>query len=373
MNMTMETPSKTLLSLNIEKRFPEFTLQCESEFPQGVTAIFGPSGSGKTTLLNCIAGLDSPDSGEIHFRGQPYYSSSQRKNVPAEKRRFGYVFQESALFPHMSVKENVLYGYKLSPENLRTVDLDQLLTLLQLGPLMERRVTSLSGGERQRVALARALAASPDLLLLDEPLSSLDGPFRGTIIEHLKNVRRELDMPMVYVSHSISEVIALADTVLVLSKGRKIAQGRPSQVLVHPDVSALADYATLENLIEAEVVEQMSDEGLAKLRIGSATLLAPEVFRPKGERVMVSIRAGDIIMSVDKPPRTSARNIIEATVEEVHVVGPRVLVYADIGTRIIVEITPGSMRDLGLKRGTAAYLIIKTNSIMVLDNPNGLL
>jgi molybdate transport system ATP-binding protein len=335
-----------------------------------VTAIFGPSGSGKTTLLNCIAGLDSPNRGEIHFRGRPYYSSSQRKNVPAEKRRFGYVFQDSALFPHMSVKENVLYGYKLSPASLRTVDLDQLLTLLQLGPLMGRRVTSLSGGERQRVALARALAASPDLLLLDEPLSSLDGPFRGTIIEHLKSVRRELDMPMVYVSHSISEVIALADTVLVLSNGRKVAQGRPSQVLVHPDVSALADYATLENLIEAEVVEQMSDEGLAKLRVGSATM--PEVFRPKGERVMVSIRAGDIIMSVDKPPRTSARNIIESTVEEVHVLGPRVLVYADIGTRIIVEITQGSMRDLGLKRGTAAYLIIKTNSIMVLDNPNGL-
>ena len=371
MNKMTEPPSKTLLSFNIEKRYPDFTLECEAEFPPGVTAIFGPSGGGKTTLLNCIAGLDSPDRGEIRFRGRPYYSSSPRKNVPAEKRRFGYVFQDSALFPHMSVKENVLYGYKLSPEGLRKVDLDQLLTLLRLGPLMERRVTSLSGGERQRVALARALAASPDLLLLDEPLASLDGPFRGTIISHLKSVRRELDMPMIYVSHSISEVMALADSVLVLSKGRKVAQGRPSQVLVHPDVSALADYATLENLIEAEVVEQASDEGLAKLKIGSATLLAPEVFRPKGERVMVSIRAGDIIMSVDRPPKTSARNIIESTVEEVHVLGSRVLVYTDIGARVIVEITQGSMRDLGLKPGTAAYLIIKTNSIMVLDSPNG--
>ena len=205
-----------VLSFKIVKRFSGFSLDCEATFESGITAIFGPSGSGKSTLLNCIAGLITPDAGEIEVSGKTVYSSSSRKNVSPEKRRFGYVFQESALFPHMNVQENIMYGYKLTPAHHRKIDPEQLAELFQLSSLMNRGVINLSGGERQRVALARALATSPSLMLLDEPLASLDGRFRGVIIEYLKRVWEELRTPMVYVSHSISEVMALAENTLAL-------------------------------------------------------------------------------------------------------------------------------------------------------------
>ena len=335
----------------------------------GVTAIFGPSGSGKTTLLNCIAGLITPDEGEIEVPGQVVFSSSRGRNVPPEKRGFGYVFQEAALFPHMSVRENLMYGYKLTPAERRTTRPEHLVELFRLSPIMDRGVANLSGGERQRVALARALATSPELLLLDEPLASLDVGFQGVIMEYLKRVWRELRTPMVYVSHSISEVMSLAESVLVLSDGRPVIHARPSQALVHPGVSAMADFATLENILEAEVLSATSDDGLAQLRVGNSRLLASGVRRQSGETVMISIGAGDIILTLDVPSRISARNVVAAVVEEIHTLDSRVLVYTDVGARIVAEITPSALRDLDLRNGQPVYLIIKTNSILVLDAP----
>ena len=360
---------KPLLKFNVTKRVPGFTLECQAAFEPGVTAVFGPSGSGKTMLLDCIAGLTTPDEGEIEAFGQILFSSASGQNVPPERRRFGYVFQDSALFPHMSVRDNIMYGQKLTPARLRKIDPARLVELFQLSSLIDRRVSHLSGGERQRVALARALATSPDMLLLDEPLASLDISFRGVIIEYLKRVRRELNTPMVYVSHSISEVVALADTALVLSQGRPLAHGRTTNILVHPDVSKIADYATLENLLEAEIVSNHGHDGLAELRVGDARLVAPEVHGSPGDRVIISLRAGDIIVSLEVPPRMSARNVLGAVVDEIHTLGPRVLIYADVGARMIVEITHSSLRDLGLEEGQQVYLIIKTNSITVLDSP----
>ncbi len=355
------------MTLSVSKRFAGFSLECEAAFAPGVTAIFGPSGSGKTTLLNCIAGMVTPDEGEIEALGRTIYSSSRRKNLPPEKRRFGYVFQDSALFPHMSVRDNIMYGYRLTPARLRRTNPEQLVELFRLSSLMDRRVTNLSGGERQRVALARALATSPELLLLDEPLASLDAGFRGVIIEYLKRVRRELGTSMVYVSHSISEVAALADTTLVLVGGRPVIHEKTSRVLVHPRVAEFADYPTLENLLEARVAARQSGERLAELEVGDERLLTPEVDGQPGEFVMVSIRAGDIILTLDMPSRMSARNVIPATIEEIHALsqGDRVLVFADIGVRLVVEITPSALNELGLEPGQRVYLIIKTNSIRV--------
>ena len=361
--------NKPLLSFSITKRFPGFALECEASFESGVTAIFGPSGSGKTTLLNCIAGLTDPDEGDIEVLGRKVFSSSERRNLPPERRRFGYVFQEPALFPHMSVRENIMYGYKLTPAEHRVTDPDDLVELFRLSAVIDRSVTTLSGGEKQRVALARALATSPGLLLLDEPLASLDGGLRGIIIEHLKRVSRELKTPMVYVSHSISEVMALAETVLVLMNGKRVVHGPASRVLVHPDVSKIADYATLENLLEAEVVSGEADGGLRRLRVGEATLLVPDTLRSPGDTVIISLRAGDIILALDVPPRMSAQNVVPATIEEIHVLGPRVLVYVDVGARLVVEITPNALAELDLKVGQGVQLIVKTNSVMVLDAP----
>ena len=366
----MSSENKPLLSFRLKKRYLGFLLECEATFDSGVTAVFGPSGSGKSTLLGCIAGLVTPNEGEIRLLGRTVFSSATGENVPPHKRRTGYVFQDPALFPHMNVWANILYGHKLTPPSLRRIAPEHLVDLFQLSPLLERDVANLSGGERQRVALARALATSPALLLLDEPLASLDVGFRGVIIRYLKRIWRELQTPMVYVSHSMSEVIALAGSALVLSEGKRVVQDRPSNLLFHPRVTATADYASLENMIEAEVAGLEDDGGLALLSVGNGQLVAPGFAGMNiGEIVTLSIRAGDIILALDAPTRISARNILPATVDEVHVLDSRVLVYTDVGVRLVVEITTSALRDLGIREGQRVYLIMKTSSIMLLDTP----
>lgn len=360
-----------MLDLRVRKSFGNFTLECEARFGEGVTAIFGPSGSGKSTLLNSIAGLVRPDEGRISFAGDELYSSGEGTHVPPEKRKFGYVFQDSALFPHLSVADNIHFGYRLTAREDRVIEPSQLVELLQLERLMERGVGNLSGGERQRVALARALATSPRLLLLDEPLASLDGGLRGVILGYLKSIRRELATPMVYVSHSISEVMALADNALALREGQAVAYGRASEALVIPEVSSFAQFDTLENLLDAVVVKRYDEENLAELKVGDARVLAAGVGRREGDALTVSIRAGDIIVSRQIPPQTSARNAIPARVSEIHMVDSMALVYADIGTRVAVEITPNSLDALGLRKGTEMYLIIKANSVIPLEASGG--
>ena len=367
----MTATTEPVARIDIVKRFSEFTLECDVTFSAGVTAVFGPSGSGKSTLLNCIAGLARPDSGEITVMGRKVFSTNERKVVPPDKRGFGYVFQTSALFPNMNVWKNILYGYKLTSPSQRSAEPEQLVQLLDLTGLLDRHVETLSGGERQRVALARALAISPKLLLLDEPLASLDIAFKGVIIRYLKRVREELRTPMIYVSHSISEVIALADDMLVLSKGKVVAQGPPSDVLVHPDVGTMADYGTLENLLEAKLVERQPEQGLSTIDIGGVTLSAPDVDAEPGDLLTVSIRAGDIILALDAPSNISAQNILPGTVTEIHAQGPRVLAHVNVRATIVVELTPRAVTALDLREGTPAYLIVKSNSVLVLGVNGG--
>ena len=353
--------------IDIVKRYAAFTLECAATFRAPVTSIFGPSGHGKTTLLNCIAGLARPDDGVITVLGTTVFSAADRTRVPPEKRRFGYVFQDAALFPNMNVRKNVLYGYNLTPPTLRDANPDQLFDLFDLENLLDRRVDTLSGGERQRVALARALASSPRLLLLDEPLASIDAAFKGVIIRYLKRVRNDLGTPMIYVSHSVSVVVALAEDMLVLSKGRPVAQGPPSEVLVQPGVGAMTDYGALENLLDATIVDLAPEQGLTTVDVGGVTLAAPYVDASAGDLVTVSIRAGDIILTLDVPSRISAQNILPGTIAELHVHGPRVLARVDIGVEVVVELTPRAVTDLALRRGSPVYLIVKSNSVLLLD------
>lgn len=353
--------------IDVVKRYTAFTLECAVTFRAPVTSIFGPSGHGKTTLLNCIAGLARPDDGVITVLGTTVFSAADRTRVPPEKRRFGYVFQDAALFPNMNVRKNVLYGYNLTPPALRDANPDQLFDLFDLEELLDRRVDTLSGGERQRVALARALASSPRLLLLDEPLASIDAAFKGVIIRYLKRVRDDLGTPMIYVSHSVSEVAALAEDMLVLSKGRPVAQGPPSEVLVQPGVGAMTDYGTLENLLDATVVDLAPEQGLTTVDVGGVKLAAPYADASAGDLVTVSIRAGDIILTLDVPSRISAQNILPGTITELHVHGPRVLARVDVGVELVVELTPRAVTDLALHPGSPVYLIVKSNSVLLLD------
>ena len=358
-----------ILSFEIVKRYPGFSLECRATFESGITAVFGPSGSGKTTLLNSIAGLVRPDEGAVRVLGETVFSSSPRRSLPPEKRRLGYVFQDSALFPHMSVWDNIRYGHKLASKGRPDAELEHLVELFQLSGLLQRGVVDLSGGERQRVALARALATSPRLLLLDEPLASLDTVFKGVIIRYLKRIWSELGTPMVYVSHSISEVMAVAQDMLVLRDGRVVAQGPPSQGLVHPEVSAIADYSPLENLLEAQVLTGTSRDDLAELAVGETRLWVSYGGAEPGDVLTISVGASDILLALEAPSKISARNVLRGTVREVHVRGTRVLVYVDIGERVVVEVTRGALRELGLAAGQDVYLIIKSASVVVLDSP----
>ena len=362
----------SFLTLKFGKSFPGFELAVDATFSSAITAIFGPSGSGKTTMLNCIAGTCSPDGGEIALAGQHLYSSSAKAHVPPERRRVGYVFQDGLLFPHLTVQGNIDYGFKLTPREQRRIAPEQLIDLLELAPLLDRRPDGLSGGERQRVALARALATSPSLLLLDEPLGSLDMGFRGRILRYLKALHQELSIPMVYVSHSISEVLAIAHQALVLSQGQQIAFDEPRQVLLEPRVQSLVETGSLENLLDVEVIERLGESGTMVTRLGDTKLLVPhpppgaDQIR-EGDTISLAIRAGDIIISVGPPGRLSARNILPVQIGGVHRVGGQVLVYTEGGAPLVAEITPDAASSLDLQAGQEAYLIIKSSSIMVLD------
>ena len=353
------------ISFNIQKRFPNFTLDCAAEFSDGATAVFGPSGSGKTTLLDSIAGMTSPDAGRIVVGDIPVFSTDERIDLPPERRRFGYVFQRGALFPHMTVRQNVLYGYKLTPPGSRRLDPENVCALLGVERLMDRRVTNLSGGERQRVALARALASSPRLLLLDEPVASLDAASRATIITYLKRVSDRLHTPMVFVSHSLSEVMALAPYTLALRDGRAVAYGSTNEVMAHPSVAAFADYSTLENILEARITGSDPSTGTSTLRVGDIDLIGPAIDLAPGARVTLSIRAGDIILSLGAPPMMSARNAIPATIRDLRDAGGRALVYFDIGANLVAEVTPAAAAELQLRPGTQVHLVIKSNSILI--------
>ena len=365
------------LSFKIHKTYPGFGLEVDASFPAGITAIFGPSGSGKTTILNCIAGLSTPDEGEIYLHDRVLFSSSKKLNLRPDRRRVGYMFQENLLFPHYRVRENILYGFNLTPRERRRIEPEQLAELLDLGPLMERRPSNLSTGERQRVALARALATSPDLLLMDEPLGSLDVALKGRILRYLKDLHRELAIPMVYVSHSISEVLTIADSALVISRGRQLAFDEPRKVLLEPFVHSLVEMGSLENLLDVEIVEAGSSNSVTGAKIGDTELWIPRVppnFRV-GDIVSIAIRAGDIIVAVERPSRISARNILQGRIQGIHRVDGSVLIYAGVGAPstspragpLVVEITPEALDALELFEGQDVFLVIKSSSIMVLD------
>lgn len=265
----------------------------------------------------------------------------------------------------MTVRQNVLYGYKLTPPGSRRLDPENVCALLGVERLMDRRVTNLSGGERQRVALARALASSPRLLLLDEPVASLDAASRATIITYLKRVSDRLHTPMVFVSHSLSEVMALAPYTLALRDGSAVTHGPTAEVMAHPGVAAFADYSTLENILEAQLTAFDPAAGSSTLRVGDIELIGPATDLAPGARVTLSIRAGDIILSLGAPPMMSARNAIPATIRDLRDAGGRALVYFDIGANLVAEVTPAAAAELRLTPGMEVHLVIKSNSILV--------
>jgi len=355
------------IQLNVTKKYGGFKLVIQTVIGNGITGIFGPSASGKSTLLNCIAGFEDPDGGQITLNSKTVFSSSSKINISPEKRRVGYVHQHSALFPHLTVRQNLEFGYNLTEKYRRVGNLEDIVHLLQLEQIIERGVTNLSGGERQRVALARSLAASPDVLLLDEPLASLDLPFRGFILEKLREISRGWNLDMVYVSHSVSEMIALADSVIVIRNGMKVVEGNASLLLNNSSVADYVDYGSFENILQG-VVDGSEDENLSALTIGDVRLITPKLASEKGKQATVSIKASDIIVSKYLPAAISARNILKANIASINHSENPTFIDCEIGGWVLTAaITRQSVLDLGLRTSDEVYLIIKATSVIPME------
>ena len=330
-----------------------------------IVALFGRSGSGKTTLVEAIAGLVRPQSGRIVVGDRVLFDSERAIDLAPEARRVGYVFQDALLFPHLSVRANLAYGERLTPEAERFVDRARVIDLLGLGDLLERRPATLSGGERQRVAIGRALLASPRILLMDEPLASLDTPRKAEILQYVELLRDELRLPIVYVSHAIEEVTRLADCLVLVSDGRTLASGRVAELMARADLEPHMGRFEAGGVIEARVARHDERYGLTILAFDGGELVVPNVDALPGEPVRVRIRARDVALALEAPRAASFQNVLPAMVDWIGgEFGAVVDVHLRVGTTALVaRITRQSAERLGLAPGTSVHALIKAIAI----------
>lgn len=353
-----------MISFDVRLDREDFSLDVAGEFGNGITAVFGPSGAGKSSLLDCISGSIHPGGGTVEIDGSTLYSSETSTWVAPEKRRIGTVYQDGALFPHLDVQRNIEFGWKLLAENDRRLAPLELAEFLGLTPLLGRMPNELSGGERQRVAIARALATSPNLLLLDEPLASLDAARRGSILNYLKRVHAEFNMPMIYVSHSISEVVSIASRAMLLRDGRVAGFDRPSALLLGA-AAAGGDIDSFDNILDGVIGE--STDHLTHITIGDVDISTRHQNKNPGESVVVSLGANQIIVAADQPRNLSARNILNGRVTEVWAKQGKVFTEVDVGQKFIVELTENALNDLGIAVGNDVFLVFKSSSVDVFD------
>lgn len=349
------------INLNFRKRLGSFSLDVDCHLEKKVTAFLGVSGSGKSTLLNCVSGTLTPDEGEIAFGEEILYASASGINLPPEKRRFGHVFQEGYLFPHLTVAQNIRYGQP-RPRRASTV-----VDILEISGLLQRYPKQLSGGQRQRVAIARALAMEPRLLLMDEPLASLDSALKSRIIPYLYHVKDAFDIPILYVTHAFSEVLALADEAFFLSDGKITDSGEPHQLLTAPSAMPIAQLTGVENILSLRVTLSDRERGVTSLKIGGQQLVIPYTDAERGTLLPVAIRAEDIIISLAPDLPISARNMLHGTIQELDVAGDRTLLSILVEEHLLtVKITHEARAQLQLQKGTAVYCVIKANAINLL-------
>jgi molybdate transport system ATP-binding protein len=350
------------LAVDIRHRFGSFQLEACFVSDGRLTAFFGRSGSGKTTLVNIIAGVVRPDRGRIVLDDRPLVDTERRIFVPKHRRRVGYVFQEGRLFPHLTVRQNLLFGRWFTPKAERTIALDQVLDLLGIGHLLDRRPGALSGGEKQRVAIGRALLTSPRLLLLDEPLASLDETRKEDILPFIERLRDEAQVPIVYVSHSLAEVTRLATTVVAIQDGRILAVGSPTDVLGRTEVISSQGVAEAGALIEAVVAEHDPAFELTTLKSAAGALQAPRLDLPLGTPVRVRIRARDVMIATARPDGLSALNVLPGRVVALNGAGEgSVDVALDCGgIRLAARLTRKSVDALALAPGREVYAVIKS-------------
>jgi molybdate transport system ATP-binding protein len=345
-----------MLSVDVSRRLGTFELRAAFEAGAGVTALFGRSGAGKSSLINAVAGLLTPERGRIVVDGITLFDAATGVDVPAHRRRIGYVFQEGRLFPHLTVRQNLLYGSAGG-----AIGLDQVVALLDIGPLLNRQPATLSGGEKQRVAIGRALLTQPRLLLMDEPLAALDAARKGEVLRHIERLRDELRVPIVYVSHAVEEVMRLADTVVLMEGGAVTASGPAMQVMS----GWRAEEEGPATVLEAMVAAHDPAYGLSTLRFSGGELTTPDVDARTGERVRVRIRAQDVALALAPPVDTSISNQLRARITGLAAGAIHVDVSLDVGgSPLTARVTRRSADRLQLAEGLTVYALIKA---VVLD------
>ena len=354
-----------MLEVDVTIRHGGFTVEAAFASDAPIVALFGRSGAGKTTLVNAIAGIVRPERGRIAVAGRTLFDSARGIDVAPESRRVGYVFQDALLFPHMSVAANLAYGERLTPRGERFVSRERVVALLDIGGLLERSPGGLSGGERQRVAIGRALLASPRVLLMDEPLASLDAPRKAEILAYVELLRDELQLPIVYVSHALEEVTRLADSLVLLADGRIAAQGPVAQVLARPEMQQHTGRFEAGAVIETRVARHDERYGLTTLAFDGGELVVGNLDALPGEPVRARIRSRDVALALERPRATSFQNVLEGTVESVgREFGAIVDVELRVGrSKLVARITRESAERLGLAPGVRVYALVKAIAI----------
>lgn len=346
-----------------------FSLDISLEAPPGITILFGPSGAGKSTFLDCVAGLARPDGGRITVGENILFDSSTSIDVPPQERDIAYVFQSLALFPHLTVEENVEYGLSDLPEPQRRERTAEILAAFRVERLRHQRPGQISGGEKQRTALARSLVTNPRVLLLDEPLTGLDAELKTAIVEDLRAWNAAKRISILYVTHSRDEVDALGERVIAIENGRVVSHGLPMDVLGAPRRKRLAQTAGFENLLTGTVLDLRELDGVMRVRLGESAceIEVPLGYASAGHHVQVAIRAGDILLAAERPRGLSARNILEGRIASLAQRGTMFIARVDCGVMFVAHVTPGAVRALELSSGKLVWLVLKTHSCHLVE------
>lgn len=351
------------VKLNIPRRDFDVNVSL-SVTPGQVTSVFGPSGCGKTSLMRAIAGLENSATGEIKMAGEVWQDHGFFR--PAHQRDVGYVFQDASLFPHLNVFDNLQFGLKRQSSKKRRVSLDQAIDLLALSPLLSRGIDKLSGGEKQRVAIARAVATSPSILLFDEPLAAVDIPHKQEILRYIQSLHRELDIPMLYVSHALDEVARLSDNLVLLEKGQQLASGKTVDLLSQLNLP-FAHYEEAAAVLDTTVSGHDEAYGLSLLQFAGGQIRVSRDGLNSGDKVRLRILARDVSLALTPPEQTSILNIFPARIESMTAEGKaQQLVRLNAGGQIMLSrITAKSADTLVLKPGMTVYAQVKAVSLLV--------
>ncbi|MET0259435.1 MAG: molybdenum ABC transporter ATP-binding protein [Methylobacterium sp.] len=351
------------IEIDVALHRADFALDVAFSAGAGLTALFGRSGSGKTTVIDLIAGLTRPDRGRIAVDGTVLLDTTRRIRVPVHRRRIGCVFQEARLMPHLSVRQNLGFGRWFARRHgvaMSEAEVSDVVDLLGIGPLLDRRPAGLSGGERQRVAIGRALLSRPRLLLMDEPLSALDEARKGEILPYVERLRDESGVPIVYVSHSVAEVSRLASTVVMLEAGRVTANGSADEVLRRADL--IPDASEAGAVLTMTVVAHDEEAtGLTQLSGRAGRLAVPRLGATVGTTVRLRVPARDVLLATEPPRGLSARNLLSGQVKLITETGASAMVEIDCnGAILAARLTQASVRDLGLAAGRPVHAIVKS-------------